>query len=189
MTDASLPQDHSRRALLLAAAAAAPGLALGAYAWRRYGLTGRLFNPLSAEKFDLPPVPGLLDASGAPVPGFSAADIAGKAVYLSAFASWCPNCLEEHASLMEFARTPGVTILGMASLDDPANTLQFLRKEGNPFSRVGVDRKGWFYRALGARGIPAHFVMGPAPKVALMLQGPQSAEALREKILPLIAGA
>jgi hypothetical protein len=52
-----------------------------------------------------------------------------------------------------------------------------------------VDRKGWLYRALGARGVPAHFVMGPAPKVALMLQGAQSVEALREKILPLIAGA
>jgi cytochrome c biogenesis protein CcmG/thiol:disulfide interchange protein DsbE len=189
MSEPSLPQDHSRRALLLAAAGAIPGLALGAYAWRRYGLTGRLLNPLSAEKFDLPPVPGLLDASGAPVPGFSAADIAGKTFYLSAFASWCPNCLEEHQSLMEFSRTSGVAILGMASLDDPANTLKFLRKEGNPFVRVGVDRKGYLYRALGARGIPAHFVMGPAPRVTLMLQGAQGLEALREKILPLIAGA
>ncbi len=134
-------------------------------------------------------MPGLLNAGGDPVPGFSAADIAGKTVYLSAFASWCPNCLEEHSALLEFARTSGAEILGIASLDDPQNTLEFLRKEGNPFARVGVDRKGYLYRALGARGIPAHFVMGPAPKITLMLQGSQSVEALREKILPLMARA
>ena len=189
MTDALSPPDQSRRALLLAGAAALPGLALGGYVWRRYGLTARLLNPLSAEKFDLPPVPGLMDAKGSPMPGFSAADIAGKTVYLSAFASWCPNCLEEHASLMDFARTPGVEILGMASLDDPKNTLEFLRKQGNPFTRVGVDRRGYLYRALGARGIPAHFVLAPAPRLALKLEGPQTPASLREKILPLIKRA
>ncbi len=188
MTDASLPQNPARRALLVAAAGAAalPGLGLGALVWRRHGLSARLF--FDVEKFDLPPVPGLNDAQGAPVPGFSAADIKGRTVFLNAFASWCPNCRQEHPALMEFARG-GATIYGVASLDDPARTLDFLQKEGNPFARLGVDRKGYLYRALGARGVPASFVMAPAPRVALLLQGPQTLAQLRQKILPALSGA
>ncbi len=187
MTDTSLPQNKARRALLLAAAGAvsAPGLGLGALFWRRHGLTARLFNPLSANHFDLPPIPGLTDAQGAPMPGFSAGDIAGQAVFLNAFASWCPNCRHEHKALMEFARSGG-KIYGVASLDDPAQTLDFLRREGNPFTKVGVDRKGYLYRALGASGVPASFVMAPAPHLALMLQGAQTIEELQAKIAPAL---
>lgn len=190
MTNMSLPKNAARRALLLAAAGvvSASGLGLGALFWRRHGLTARLFNPLGADHFDLPLVPGLVDAEGAPVPGFSAADIVGKAVFLNAFASWCPNCRQEHPALMEFARSGG-KIYGVASLDDPAQTLDFLRKEGNPFARVGVDCKGYLYHALGASGVPASFVMAPAPHVALMLQGAQTFAQMREKILPALSGA
>ena len=175
--------DPNRRAVLLGASGAA--MSAGAFAIRRYGLIGRYFNPLSAGKFDLPAVPGLTNAAGAPIPGFSAGEIAGETVYLNAFASWCPNCRDEHPALMEFAAS-GAKILGVASLDDPANTLDYLQKHGNPFTKVGVDRKGHLYLALGARGIPASFVMAPAPRLALKLEGSQTLEQLRGKILPLL---
>ncbi len=189
MTDQTPSQtlpDPNRRAVLLGALLAS-GLAAGAgaFAIRRYGLIGKYLNPLSADKFDLPAVPGLTDAAGAPIPGFSAADIAGETVYLNAFASWCPNCRDEHPALMEFAAS-GAKIYGVASLDDPAQTLDYLKKNGNPFTRVGVDRKGHLYLALGARGIPASFVMAPAPHLALKLEGPQDVAQMRARILPLL---
>jgi DsbE subfamily thiol:disulfide oxidoreductase len=180
--------DASRRALLLGAGLLGAGAA-GAGLWqaRRHGLWERLLNPFAADHFDLPALADLRDASGAPVPGFSSAGIAGEAVYVNAFASWCPSCREEHPALMEFARS-GVKILGVASLDEPAKTLAFLREHGNPFVNVGVDRKGYLFRALGARGIPAHFVFAPAPKLVLAAQGPMDFAQLRERIAPLLAG-
>ena len=175
--------EHPSRRFLLLGAAAGVALAcgVGALAARRYDLPGQLFNPLTADRFDLPPVAGLVDASGAQIPGFSAADIAGKPVFLNAFASWCPQCREEHQALVDFART-GATIFGIASVDDPANTLKFLNEFGNPFARVGVDRKGRLYRALGARGIPASFVMAPAPKLAFKHVGPMTLGEFKARI-------
>lgn len=175
-----------RGAILLGGAAVLGAGGAGLWLARRRGLFGRLFNPFSAENFDLPAVPGLTDAAGAPVPGFSAQDIAGKTVYLNAFASWCPACREEHQALLDFARS-GATIYGVATLDDPAKTLVYLREHGNPFAKVGVDRKGYLFRALGARGIPAHFVFAPAPKLTLMAQGSMDLAELRAKILPALA--
>ena len=185
MNDAPLPR-NTRRDVLLAAAIIASGAGSGVLLWRRHDLVARLFNPLRADRFDLPPLPNLLDARGAPVPGFSAEDIAGRAVFLNAFASWCPQCRAEHGALLAFARS-GVKIYGVASYDDPAQTLEFLRREGNPFVRGGVDRKGYLYRALGARGVPASFVMAPAPHLALKLEGPLDIEQMRARILPLLA--
>ncbi len=179
---------ESRRGVLIGAAAFAAGLAggAGALAWRHFGLTARLsFDP---QNFAFPPVPGLLDASGAQVPGFSAAEIRGKAVFVHAFASWCPTCRAEHPALMEYARAGG-RIYGVASADDPAHTRDYLRRVGNPFVRLGVDGRGYFYRAMGARGIPADFVLAPAPHVALLLQGEHSYPELRDKILPVLAAA
>ena len=163
-------KNSSRRSVLLGMAAVAGG-GLGAAAWRRYDLGGKLFNPFAADHFDLPPLPGLTDRAGAQIPGFSAADIAGKTVFLNAFASWCPQCREEHQALVDFARS-GATIYGVASVDDPENTLKYLRDQGNPYACLGVDRKGWLYRALGARGIPASFVVEPGAKIVFRHVGP-----------------
>jgi DsbE subfamily thiol:disulfide oxidoreductase len=179
--------DSNRRALLLGAGILGAGAA-GAGLWqaRRHGLWERLLNPFAADHFDLPALAGLTDVSGAPIPGFSSAGIAGQAVYVNAFASWCPTCREEHPALMEFARS-GVKIYGVASLDEPSKTLAFLLEQGNPFVKVGVDRKGYLFRALGARGVPAHFVFAPAPKLAFAAQGPMDYAQMRERIAPLLA--
>lgn len=183
-------QKLDRRAVLLGAGltgvAAIGAAGAGLLVWRRYDLSARLLNPFRADHFDLPALAGLTDSAGAPVPGFSSAEIAGKAVYLNAFASWCPSCREEHGALMDFARS-GAQIYGVASLDDPDKTLAYLREHGNPFVKLGVDRKGYLFRALGARGIPAHFVFAPAPNLAFAAQGPMDLEQLRAKILPALA--
>ncbi|MCW2283956.1 DsbE subfamily thiol:disulfide oxidoreductase [Rhodoblastus acidophilus] len=172
----------SRRAVLLGAA----GLTLGGLgAWRGRDRLANLFNPFAADRFDLPPLAGLTDPAGRQIPGFSAADIADKTVFLNAFASWCPQCREEHQALVDFARA-GATIFGVASADDPENTLSYLRAFGNPYARLGVDRRGLLYRALGARGIPASFVLAPGPRIAFKHVGPIALAELQASVGPVL---
>jgi cytochrome c biogenesis protein CcmG, thiol:disulfide interchange protein DsbE len=175
-----------RRSLLLGAGLVAVSGGAGLLAWRHPGLRARLFNPFRADHFSLPALPGLKDASGDPMPGFSSASIAGRMVYLNAFASWCPSCRAEHEALMEFARS-GARIFGVASMDAPGQTLAFLRQHGNPFVKLGVDRHGYLLHALGARGIPAHFVFAPAPELTLVKQGSMDLKQLQATILPALA--
>jgi cytochrome c biogenesis protein CcmG, thiol:disulfide interchange protein DsbE len=176
----------NRRAVVFGAGLAVASAGAGLWAWRHLGLRAWLFNPFRADHFELAALPGLTDASGAAVPGFSSTDIAGKSVYINAFASWCPSCRAEHDALMEFARS-GARIYGAASLDQPEKTLRFLRENGNPYFRLGMDRHGFLFRALGARGIPAHFVFAPAPRLTFAAQGPMDFAQLRAKILPALA--
>ncbi|MCW2274339.1 DsbE subfamily thiol:disulfide oxidoreductase [Rhodoblastus acidophilus] len=179
-----MAKDTSRRAVLLGMAGFAAG-GLGISAWRGRDRLANLFNPFAADRFDLPPLAGLTDAVGVQVPGFSAADIADKTVFLNAFASWCPQCREEHQALVDFARA-GATIYGVASADDPANTLKYLRAFGNPYARLGVDRKGWLYRVLGARGIPASFVLEPGGRLSFAHVGPITLSALQARVGPAL---
>jgi cytochrome c biogenesis protein CcmG/thiol:disulfide interchange protein DsbE len=178
----------ARRRTMLRAGLALGVAGAGALLWkaRGHGYLVRLFNPFTAAKFELPALEGLKDEAGHPIPGFSSAEIAGKTAYVNIFASWCPYCREEHAALMQLAAS-GVKIYGVATLDNSDMALAFLLEMGNPYYRLGVDPKGYLMRALGASGVPAHFVFSPAPKLAFTYQGPLTLAQMREKIVPALA--
>lgn len=181
----------SRRSILLGAVGVA-GLGAGAavveYVWKRKDMSARLFNPFSIAHFDLPPVPGLLDASGAPVPGFSSADLAGKRSVLNIFASWCPTCREEHKHLVALAKRNLAPIYGADVKDPPARAAYFLAKHGNPYVAVGADEHSYLQRALGARGVPATFVVGPGPVIEWSTYEPLTADEIENEIAPRLSG-
>lgn len=154
----------TRRSLILGAVGAmglGAGGAVAEYVWKKKNVSARLFNPFSLAHFDLPPVPGLLDKEGRPVPGLSSADLAGKRCVLNVWASWCPTCREEHRHLVALARRKLAPIYGVDVKDPPARVKFFLAKNGNPFEAIGADNETYLQRALGARGVPATFVVGP----------------------------
>ena len=182
----------TRRSVVLGAIAVS---ALGAGAavveelWKRKDMSARLFNPFSITNFELPPVPGLLDSSGKPVPGFSSADLAGKRSILNVWASWCPSCRAEHPLLVALAKRKLAPIYGADVKDPPARAKYFLAKHGNPFVAVGADEHTYLQRALGARGVPTTFVVGPGPVVEFATYEPLDDEIIEKKIVPLLTKA
>lgn len=177
----------TRRSVILGAMGMA-GLGAGAgvaeYVWKKKDIAARLFNPFSIGNFDLPPVPGLRDATGAPLPGLSSADLAGKRSLLVVWASWCPTCREEHKHIVALAKRNLAPIYGADVKDPPAKAALFLAKFGNPFVAVGMDRDTYLQRALGAKGVPATFVIGPGPTVEWSTYEGLDPEVIEKEIVP-----
>jgi cytochrome c biogenesis protein CcmG, thiol:disulfide interchange protein DsbE len=140
--------------------------------------------------FALPPVEGLPDK-----PGFSDADLRqGKVTLVNVFASWCVPCHQEHELIMRLSADPalsraGARLFGLAYKDDPANIRGFLAEAGDPFAKIGADRKGRTAIDWGVYGVPETFVVKGDGTIAYRFVGPISAESYRDVILPEIEKA
>lgn len=140
--------------------------------------------------FVLPPVEGLPDK-----PGFSDADLRlGKATLVNVFASWCAPCHQEHELIMRLSADPallrmGVRVFGLAYKDEPEHIRQFLAEAGDPFARIGADRKGRTAIDFGVYGVPETFIIKGDGTIAYRFAGPISEESYRDAILPEIEKA
>ncbi|MGH6834600.1 MAG: DsbE family thiol:disulfide interchange protein [Methylocella sp.] len=140
--------------------------------------------------FALPPVDGLSDK-----PGFSDADLRqGKVTLVNVFASWCVPCHEEHEMIMQLSADPaltraGVRLFGLAYKDEPTNIRRFLAEAGDPFARIGADRKGRTAIDFGVYGVPETFVVKGDGTIAYRFVGPVTEASYRNVILPEIERA
>jgi len=139
-------------------------------------------------QFTLPPLEGLKAEDGAPVLGFSSADLAtGKPTIVNVFASWCVPCLEEHPTLLALAKErPDIRIYAINYKDNPDSARRFLGRYGNPFARVGTDHTGRTAINFGVYGVPETYVITPDGKIAYRHVGPLTEQAIKNKILPLM---
>ena len=90
-------------------------------------------------------------------------ELAGRAVVLNFFASWCIPCVQEHPVLVsawERYRTADVVFVGVLYQDDPANGREFTRRLGGTWPTV-ADDGGRTALAYGVFGIPETFFIGP----------------------------
>lgn len=92
-------------------------------------------------------------------PGTASADFRdGKPRLLNVFASWCVPCVREVPVLLRL-KAQGVEIAGIAIHDTTPAVAQFLADNGNPYSRIGLDRGGRAQLAFGSSGVPETFVV------------------------------
>ncbi|MGH6821738.1 MAG: DsbE family thiol:disulfide interchange protein [Methylocella sp.] len=137
--------------------------------------------------FSLPPVEGLPDK-----PGFSDADLRqGKVTVVNVFASWCVPCHQEHELIMRLSADPalaraGVLMFGLAYKDEPTNIRRFLAEAGDPFAKIGADRKGRTAIDWGVYGVPETYIVKGDGTIAYRFAGPISDESYRDVILPEI---
>ena len=140
--------------------------------------------------FDLEPLADL-NADGKPVPGLKSDDLLGKISLVNIFASWCVPCRQEHPALMKLAENKELTIVGINYKDLGENARRFLGTLGNPYSRVGVDRKGRTAIEWGFYGIPETLLVDQNGIVRHKIVGPIDTKkfaALKEKVQGLLAG-
>ncbi len=174
--------------------------ALATLFWQRLGAgdTSNLPSALIGKPvpvFNLPVLPGQLNAKGVQIAGFSHENLkSGNVSLINVFASWCAPCQQEHEFLLQIANNAalaakGVTLYGLAYKDKDENTKAFLQKSGNPYSSIGVDGTGRTGIDFGVYGVPETFVINRDGTVAFKFIGPLSTESLRNTLLPEIEKA
>ncbi|WP_349358717.1 DsbE family thiol:disulfide interchange protein [Stappia sp.] len=137
-----------------------------------------------APEFTLPPVPDLLGEDGAPMPGFTRADLLGKVSVVNIFASWCVPCRQEHPLLEALADDGRAEIIGINYKDKPENARRFLGALGNPYDRVGADDRGRAAIDWGVYGVPETFIVDAAGTIRYKFIGPLAPETYRDVFLP-----
>jgi cytochrome c biogenesis protein CcmG/thiol:disulfide interchange protein DsbE len=125
-----------------------------------------------------------------PLPAFSLPSVrpgeppltstAGQPRLLNVFASWCVPCAQEAPQLMALKQA-GVRIDGIAIRDLPADTLDFLARNGDPFAQVGRDDAAAVQVSLGSSGVPETFVVDARGRIVqqhIGAIGPQDVDDL-----------
>ena len=133
-----------------------------------------------APTFELPPLPGLPG-------GLSRADLGGRVVLVSIFASWCGPCRIEHPLLMGLAERHRIPVYGIAYKDKPEDAKAWLAALGNPYEKIGLDLDGRTGFEWGVYGVPETFVIDRAGNIAHKFIGPLSPESVETELLPLVA--
>jgi cytochrome c biogenesis protein CcmG/thiol:disulfide interchange protein DsbE len=135
---------------------------------------------------------------GKPAPGFTLPQLAtpeqtlspeamqGKVWLLNVWASWGAACLQEHPVLLDLANSGAVPIIGLNYKDPRNDALDWLRRHGNPYLLSVADTQGRVGIDYGVYGVPETFVIDKAGIIRYKYIGPVTAEALSDKILPLV---
>lgn len=111
-------------------------------------------------------------------------DFKGQIWLLNIWASWCAACLEEQPTLLELAKK--ITIIGLAYKDSPQEAKYWLKKYGNPFSEVIIDKEGLSALDWGVYGAPETFVIDRHGKVRYKHVGIIHKKDWQHSLLPLI---
>jgi cytochrome c biogenesis protein CcmG/thiol:disulfide interchange protein DsbE len=114
------------------------------------------------------------------------ADMKGQVWLLNVWASWCVSCREEHPLLVQLAQANIVPVIGLNYKDTTTLGKKWLKDNGDPYKLSVVDADGRVGIDLGVYGVPETFVVDKNGVIRYKQIGPITADALQQKILPLV---
>ena len=139
---------------------------------------------------------------GRPMPAFSlvtldgrtltSAELRGKPVLLNFWASWCiPACVEEHAVMLDAARTYGsnVQIVGVLYQDTPDGARAFDAHYGEPSWPSLFDTGGRLALDFGVTGPPETYFIDAQGIVRFKQFGPLTQAVVSDQLGHLLGAA
>jgi cytochrome c biogenesis protein CcmG/thiol:disulfide interchange protein DsbE len=151
--------------------------------WTPFALFGLLFAVVASGLFK--PADRVVRSAliGKPLPDFTLPPIApgkpglssaafrqGQPRVLNIFASWCIPCAAESPQLLRL-KAMGVPVDAIAIRDTAPALKAFLRRNGDPYERIGDDRQSAVQLALGSSGVPESFVIDGRGRIVLQHVG------------------
>lgn len=176
----------NRRNFIGAAVLSVPALGLVGFAAE----TGRidLLTPVLPVEGDLKAVPGVQRHHVA-VPAVTREAFTEGVTVLNVWASWCPQCRDEHAMLMSLSEREGIRLFGLAVDDTAANVAEFLKSQGNPYHRLSIDFHKTYVRGLKQRGVPSTFVFRADGQFVAKIGRELTPALVESKLLPALEKA
>ncbi len=116
-------------------------------------------------------------------------DFAGEVALLNVWATWCIGCRQEHAYLLELARTSGIPIYGLNWKDDRDAALGWLANLGDPYVATAYDPLGAVAIDWGVYGAPETFLIGPDGTILHKHIAPLTPQIWERDFLPKLAEA
>ncbi len=113
-------------------------------------------------------------------------DLLGQVSLVNVWASWCPGCAAEHEMLLQIAQEGQVVIYGFNWKDEAQPAKKWLRKRGNPYVAVAVDRENVTGINWGVYGAPETFLIDTNGIIRYKHIGPLTPDVWSREFLPRI---
>ena len=161
--------------------------ALAACAQAPHGSTSHASVPTSARIARIgQPAPPWTESA---VPGgsLSSTALAGKAVYLNFFATWCPPCNDEAPALDALQRQyadRGLQVVGVDVLENAGKAAQFRKAHHLTYPAVVDD--GTLRNQYAVNGLPVHVFIDRTGVVRNIVVGQISTADMRADVLKLL---
>ena len=89
----------------------------------------------------------------------SSKEFGNQIILVNFFATWCKPCKDEHVYIKRFSSEQNIKIVGINYKDNPKEAIKWLKKLGNPYSSVVIDKNGKLAIDWGVYGIPETFIV------------------------------
>lgn len=116
----------------------------------------------------------------------SAKDMLGKVWLLNTWASWCTTCRSEHATLMEMAKLPEITLVGLNYKDTNEEAQAVLIQAGNPYQVVVTDHDGKVGIDYGVVATPETYLIDKTGVIRYKKIGEITPQDFYSSLLPLV---
>ena len=111
---------------------------------------------------------------------YSSQEFMNEITLVNFFATWCKPCRDEHVYVLRLSDEMNLNVIGINYKDDSEKSSKWLKKLGNPYSNVAIDKNGKIAIDWGVYGIPETFVINSEGIIKFRHVGPINKKIYKE---------